>query len=187
MSYEEDLVQEILDQSETCLDKSDVNSAINLLKEAELMQQWQYIYGAAINVNLAYAYALKGDFELATQCLSKMDNLYGAEWLIEKERSKAVDTRMMIEAYKKNDNLVFKKKSKHEGKTIIAAHEAMSEFDYEKCMDICLELIKVDYDHPEAHILLQEVFIKLGIRNSKVEAARKKLANLMLNRPESGL
>jgi hypothetical protein len=61
MSYEEDLVQEILDQSETCIDKQEINQAISLLKEAEQMVQWQYLYGAAINVNLAYSYAVKGD------------------------------------------------------------------------------------------------------------------------------
>lgn len=123
---------------------------------------------------------------MAKQCLSKIDDLYGAEWLVDKEQTRVRHTRLLVQSFNIEERGL-KEGKKAEVASISAAHNAMSEFDYEKCMDICLMLIKKDFDHSEAHILLQEVFIKLGVRNKKVEAARKKLANLMLNRPETGL
>ncbi len=73
------------------LEKEDANEAISLLKDAEQMTRWQYSYGASISLHLAYAYALKGDFELAGQNFEALNLDNGIDWLPDPERTRYFD------------------------------------------------------------------------------------------------
>ena len=44
----------------------------------------------------------------------------------------------------------------------------MDEYEYEKGLKMCLQLLKEDFDNTEAHMLLLEAFHTLGFKNELV-------------------
>lgn len=45
---------------------------------------------------------------------------------------------------------------------------------------MCLELLQQDFDSPEVHMIIQEVFHTLGFKNELVEKTKEELKKLVL-------
>lgn len=59
--------------------------------------------------------------------------------------------------------------------TIEEARDHLARFDYDEGLEICLQLLKKDFDDSEAHILIQETFHALGFKNDLVLDFKVKL------------
>lgn len=64
--------------------------------------------------------------------------------------------------------------------TVEAARVYMAEFDYERGLEVCLELLRRDYDDQEAHHLLLDTFHTLGFKNELVQRVRGQLRDIMI-------
>jgi len=64
--------------------------------------------------------------------------------------------------------------------SIASAKCALEEFDYEKGLNICLELLKQDYENYEAHMLILQTFHTLGFKNDITIATKDQLKAIML-------
>ena len=58
---------------------------------------------------------------------------------------------------------------------IETAKACFEDFDYQKGLDICLELLRRDYDDTEAHSLILDTFHALGFRNELINNLKAQL------------
>ena len=59
--------------------------------------------------------------------------------------------------------------------SIEAAKASLADFDYERGLEVCLELLRRDYDDREAHLLILDTFHALGFKNELVLRVREEL------------
>jgi len=97
VGYEEKMITEILTESEQLLKDENFDNAIWLLNEGGRMDRWKYVYGAHLNLNLAFAYAMKGNFTLAQNKFDEIMVDYGTEFLEEEQKERLKDVEMMID------------------------------------------------------------------------------------------
>jgi thioredoxin-like negative regulator of GroEL len=64
--------------------------------------------------------------------------------------------------------------------SIEAARGFMGEFDYDRGLEVCLALLRKDYDNQEAHELLLDTFHTLGFKNELVLRVREELRTILL-------
>lgn len=64
---------------------------------------------------------------------------------------------------------------------IEVARDLVEDYDFEKGLQMCLSLLKRDYDDIEAHMLVQECFHALGFKSELVLKVRTDLKVIMLD------
>lgn len=64
---------------------------------------------------------------------------------------------------------------------IETAQGCFGDFDYQKGLDICLELLRRDYNNTEAHSLILETFHTLGFKNELINNLKAQLRQIMLD------
>ena len=64
--------------------------------------------------------------------------------------------------------------------SIDVARVAFDEFDYQKGCDICLELLRRDYNNNDAHSLILDTFHTLGFKNELIINLKAQLRQIML-------
>jgi SOS response regulatory protein OraA/RecX len=74
-----------------------------------------------------------------------------------------------------------KSELKEEQISIEFAKHCFDEFDYQKGCEICLKLLKRDYNNDEAHQLILDTFHALGFKNEFVISLKAQLKEIMLN------
>ena len=57
----------------------------------------------------------------------------------------------------------------------VIAGQELADFDYERGLEVCLELLRRDYDDREAHLLILDTFHALGFKNELVLRVREEL------------
>ena len=63
---------------------------------------------------------------------------------------------------------------------IEVARVSFDEFDYQKGCDICLELLRRDYNNNDAHSLILDTFHALGFKNELIINLKAQLRQIML-------
>jgi hypothetical protein len=65
--------------------------------------------------------------------------------------------------------------------SIEIARTSFEDFDYQKGCDICLELLRRDYNNHDAHTVLLDTFHALGFKNELIINLKVQLRQIMLD------
>ena len=65
IAHEENLINSLIKESMQCIEDSQLEAALGMLQEANGMDKWKELYGPQVLSNLAYCYALKGNYTLS--------------------------------------------------------------------------------------------------------------------------
>lgn len=77
ITNEEHLIQKLINESQTCIQKEKYDDALFLLEQADLMNNWKGIYGATVLSCLAFISAKRGNFTMAEQYMNEYTKTYG--------------------------------------------------------------------------------------------------------------
>ena len=65
---------------------------------------------------------------------------------------------------------------------IKSATASFEDYDYQRGLDVCLALLRKDFDNHEAHSLILDTFHALGFQNQLTKNARDELKEIMLKK-----
>jgi hypothetical protein len=195
MQQEEQLADSLIDQALHEIEHHDWTSSVCHLQQAASIESQMTKIGAQVYAALAYSYAEQGNFTQARSFLTRHEDEYG-DFPLEKPFQELLNKAAQMLAYAPPSqdqameftqpscecfNVCDQKKLACQEACLKDARASLERFDYARCLQICLGLLRDDFDQPEVHMLLTETYNQLGSSNPYVCEARQQFKEIMLN------